>query len=172
VARALRQWMFQDWSANVEGKSRFILAWFRLAQVCRKGTSPFPRPLERLIDRTYRWFTCWFMATEIHPDVEVGSGVRIFHCHSIVLNPASRLGVGCTLRAGVCLGTVTNQRGEEGPAPCCGDGVDLGVGVLVIGPVTLGSGARVGAGAVVVSDVPDGATAVGNPARVLERSAA
>jgi putative colanic acid biosynthesis acetyltransferase WcaB len=163
--------VLQDWAANPEGKSRFVLAWFRLAQRCRRGRTPLPRPVERLVDRGYRTFTAWFMATEIHTDVEAGPGCAIFHCHNVVLNPGARLGAGCVLRAGVCLGVKRLADGSDSAAPVLGDRVDLGVGVLVIGPVTIGDGARVGAGAVVVRDLPAGVTAVGNPARVLAPAA-
>ncbi len=167
MTRPLREWVLQDWAVNPEGKSRFVLAWFRLAQRCRRGQTPLPRPAERLVDRSYRTFTAWFMATEIHPDVEAGPNCAIFHCHNVVLNPGTRLGAGCTLRAGVCLGNKQLPGGGDSAPPVLGDGVDLGVGALVIGPVAIGDRARIGAGAVVVRDVPAGATAVGNPARLL-----
>ena len=126
-----------------------------------------PRPLERLLDRAYRWFTAWFLATEIHPDVVAGPGLIVYHCHGVVLNPGARLGAGCTLRAGVVLGNAPGKARNGAGRPVLGDRVDVGAGALVIGPVMVGDGARVGAGAVVVRDVPAGATAVGNPARIL-----
>ncbi|MEA2293671.1 MAG: serine O-acetyltransferase [Solirubrobacteraceae bacterium] len=167
VRTGLRDWIHQDVAANTEGKSRFVLRGFRLAQRARAGSTPLPRPLERLIDRGYRDLTGWFMATELHPDVQAGPGLRIFHCHNVVLNPGARLGARCTLRTGVCLGNLTDRDGSESGSPELGDEVDVGAGALILGPVRVGHRARIGAGAVVVRDVPDGATAVGNPARIL-----
>ena len=163
----LGQWVRQDAAANPEGKSRFILRWYRLAQRCRAGRTALPRPLERVVDRAYRGVSGWLLATEIHPDVIAGPGLAIFHCHGVVLNPGARLGRDCTLRTGVCLGNKRLPDGSDSAAPTLGDGVDVGVGALIVGPVTVGDGARIGAGAVVVKDVPAGATVVGNPARVL-----
>jgi putative colanic acid biosynthesis acetyltransferase WcaB len=159
--------VLQDWAANTEGKSRFVLAWYRLAQACRQGRTPAPRALERVVDRAYRWFTTWFLATEIHPDVESGPGLVVYHCHAVVLNPGTRLGTGCVLRAGVCLGTVEGKADGDRVAPSLGDGVDVGVAAVIVGPLTIGDRARIGAGAVVVRDVPPGRTVVGNPARLL-----
>ena len=161
----LRAWVRQDLDANTEGKSRFVLRWFRLAQRARAGQTPLPRPVERAIDRSYRAVTAWVMSTELHPDVVAGPGLRIFHCHAVVLNPGTRLGARCTLRAGVVLGNAVDRDGTESAAPVLGDEVAVGAGALVLGPVTVGDGARIGAGAVVVRDVPAGATVVGNPAR-------
>jgi putative colanic acid biosynthesis acetyltransferase WcaB len=158
-----RQRIFQDWSVNPEGKSQFVLAFFRLAQMARWGQTPLPRLLERVIDRSYRWFVPWFLAADIHPDCEIGPGLSVFHMHAVVINPAVRIGARCTLRASTCLGTIPREDGDS-DAPVVGDDVDVGVGALIIGPVTVGDGARIGAGAVVVRDVAPGSVAAGNPA--------
>lgn len=163
----LRNAMFQDWSANVEGKSRFILAWFRLSHLCRRRETPFPRVLERAIDRLYRIVTTWVLGSELHPDVQAGAGLCIYHCQNVVLHPNVVLGARCVLRAGVCIGAKTLADGTAGPAPRLGDDVDVGVGALIIGDIVVGRSCRVGAGSVVVKDVPSGATVAGNPARLL-----
>jgi serine acetyltransferase len=137
-------------------------------QRCRAGDTGLPRTLERLLDRSYRMTSEWIMGIDLHPEVQAGPGLTIFHCHNVVLHPQARLGAGCVLRAGVCLGTTRRADGLDSAAPVLGDRVDVGVGALVVGPLRVGDGARIGAGAVVLRDVPHGATAVGNPARVIE----
>lgn len=161
----LPRFVFQDWSANVEGKSRFVVAWFRLAHLCRRGETPWPRVIEKVIDRSYRIVTTWFLSAELHPDVIAGPGLCIFHCHNVVLHPTTVIGDRCVLRAGVCLGTKTLPDGTTSGAPRLGDGVDVGVGAIIIGDITVGDACRIGAGAVVVKDVAPGITVVGNPAR-------
>ncbi|MDX6636632.1 MAG: serine O-acetyltransferase, partial [Solirubrobacterales bacterium] len=78
-----------------------------------------------------------------------------------------RIGAGCTLRQGVTIG----NRVDGGPVPALGDQVELGAYAQVLGGVRIGDGCRIGALSVVLDDVPDGATAVGAPARVIERAA-
>lgn len=95
--------------------------------------------------------------------VSVGPGLRIWHFGGIFINPDTVIGAGCTLRQGVTLG----NRVADGPCPTLEDGVELGAYAQVLGGVRLGAGCRVGAMSVVLSDVPPGRTAVGNPARVL-----
>jgi serine acetyltransferase len=164
---SFRDRVLQDWGCNPEGKSRVLLAWYRLAHLCRRTETPFPRLLERIIDRLYRMMTSWVLGAEIHPDVSAGPRLRMYHAHNIVLHPDVVVGSDCVLRAGVCIGTTTDSNGVSGPAPRIGDHVDIGVGALVIGDVAIGDRVRIGAGAVVVKDVPADVTVAGNPARVL-----
>jgi len=96
-------------------------------------------------------------------ECHVGPGLRIWHFGGIFINPASVIGANCTVRQGVTLG----NRVEHGPCPVLEDGVELGAYAQVLGGVRLGAGSKVGAMAVVLEDVPPGATAVGNPARIL-----
>lgn len=96
-------------------------------------------------------------------ECRIGPGLRIWHFGGIFVHPAAVIGANCTLRQGVTLG----NRVEDGPCPVLEDGVELGAYAQVLGGVRLGAGCKVGAMAVVLSDVPPGATAVGNPARVL-----
>lgn len=138
-----------------------------MAQRCRTGGTRLPRTLERVVDRGYRTTTEWLLGIDLHPDVQAGPGLTIYHCHNVVLHPRARLGARCILRAGVCVGSSRTPGGVESAVPVLGDDVEVGVGALVIGPVTVGDRARIGAGAVVVRDVPHDTTAVGNPARVL-----
>jgi serine O-acetyltransferase len=103
------------------------------------------------------------IATGIHlpASAEVGPGLYIGHFGGIVVHPETRMGARCSLSQGVTLGVLGG--GRRG-APTLGDGVYLGAGAKVLGPVTIGDEAKVGANAVVVRDVPPRATAVGVPA--------
>lgn len=96
---------------------------------------------------------------------EIGRGLRIWHFGCIFINDASVIGENCTLRQGVTIG----NRHEDGACPTLGDNVELGAFAQILGGVKIGSGARIGAMAVVLTDVPDGATAVGQPARIIPR---
>jgi serine O-acetyltransferase len=102
----------------------------------------------------------------IGPETEIGPGVLFMHFGGVWINPDSVIGSDCTIFQQV---TIT-PGGREG-APRIGDRVVLMAGAKVLGGVTIGDGARVGANAVVIEDVPAGALAVGNPARVIEPGA-
>jgi serine O-acetyltransferase len=99
----------------------------------------------------------------ISKEISVGGGLRIHHFGGIFVAGGVRIGSDCTLRQGVTIG----ERVEDGPVPTLGDGVELGAYAQILGGVTIGDGARVGAMSVVLQDVPAGATAVGNPARIV-----
>ncbi|MDD3935998.1 serine O-acetyltransferase [Rhodoferax sp.] len=97
-------------------------------------------------------------------NAQIGGGLRIHHFGNIFINPGVRLGTHCTLRQGVTLG----NRTDGGPVPFVGDNVDFGAYAQVFGDVRIGNNCKVGAMAVVLRDVPDGCTAVGNPARIVK----
>lgn len=92
---------------------------------------------------------------------EFGPGLIILHSLGLVINKAVRGGVNVVLEGGVTLGA------ERGISPVLGDHVFVGTGAKVLGGVRVGNRVRIGANAVVVKDVPDDATAVGVPARVV-----
>jgi serine O-acetyltransferase len=117
-----------------------------------------------------RWlshFARWFTGIEIHPGASIGRRFFIDHGMGVVIGETSVIGDDCTLYHGVTLGGTSWDKGKRHPT--LGNGVVIGAGAKVLGPVRLGAGARVGSNAVVVKDVPDGATAVGIPARILEQ---
>ena len=93
----------------------------------------------------------------------IGGGLRIWHFGGVFIHPAVVIGRNCTLRQGVTIG----NRHEGGPVPVVGDDVEFGAYAQVLGGVRIGNGCRIGALSVVLCDVPDGATAVGCPARVV-----
>jgi serine O-acetyltransferase len=104
---------------------------------------------------------------EIHPGATIGRGVFIDHGMGVVIGETAEIGDGCTIYQGVTLGGTSLTRGEK-RHPTLGKGVIVGANAQVLGGFTVGDGARVGSGAVVVKPVPAGATAVGNPARILQ----
>lgn len=93
----------------------------------------------------------------------IGPGLRIWHFGGIFLHPDVVIGANCTLRQGVTIG----NRYEDGPVPVIGDNVEFGAYAQVLGGVHVGNHCRIGALSVVLCDVPDGATAVGSPARII-----
>ncbi|MFM9972520.1 MAG: serine O-acetyltransferase [Burkholderiales bacterium] len=102
---------------------------------------------------------------EIHPGATIGRRVFIDHGMGVVIGETAEIGDDCTLYHGVTLGGTSWQRGKRHPTLL--SGVVVGAGAKVIGPIVIGEGAKIGSNAVVVKDVPPGATAVGIPARVI-----
>lgn len=96
-------------------------------------------------------------------EATIGPGLRIHHFGNIFIHPEARIGANCTLRQGVTIG----NRHVDGPVPIIGDDVEFGAYAQVLGGVRIGNGCRIGAMSVVLCDVPDGATAVGVPARIV-----
>jgi serine O-acetyltransferase len=93
----------------------------------------------------------------------IGPGLRIWHFGNIFIHPEAVLGANCTLRQGVTIG----NRHTDGPVPHIGDNVEFGAYAQVLGGVRIGNNCRIGAMSVVLNDMPDGATAVGAPARII-----
>jgi serine O-acetyltransferase len=102
---------------------------------------------------------------EIHPGARIGEGVFIDHGMGVVIGETASIGDNVTLYQGVTLGGTGKQRGKRHPT--VEDNVVLGVGASVLGAVTIGEGSRVGAGSLVLKDVPPHTTAVGAPARAV-----
>jgi serine O-acetyltransferase len=107
----------------------------------------------------------WLTGIEIHPGATIGRRVFIDHGMGIVVGETAVIGDDCTLYHGVTLGGTSWHKGKRHPT--LGRGVVIGAGAKVLGPVEVGDGAKIGSNAVVVRDVPAGATAVGIPARVV-----
>lgn len=111
-------------------------------------------------------FARWFTGIEIHPGASIGRRVFIDHGMGVVVGETAIVGDDCTLYHGVTLGGTSWNKGKRHPT--LEAGVIIGAGAKILGPITLGPGAKVGSNAVVVKDVPAGATAIGIPARILD----
>jgi serine O-acetyltransferase len=112
----------------------------------------------------------WLTGIEIHPGATIGRRVFIDHGMGIVIGETAEIGDDCTLYHGVTLGGTSWNAGKRHPT--LGKGVVIGAGAKILGPINVGDGAKIGSNAVVVRDVPPGATAVGIPARVLDAGVA
>ena len=108
----------------------------------------------------------WLTGIEIHPGATIGRRVFIDHGMGVVIGETAVIGDDCTLYHGVTLGGTSWNKGKRHPT--LENGVVIGAGAKVLGPITVGAGAKIGSNAVVVKDVPANATAVGIPARILE----
>lgn len=102
---------------------------------------------------------------EIHPGACIGKGLLIDHGMGVVIGETAVIGDNCTIYQGVTLGGTGKDTGKRHPT--IGNNVMIGSGAKVLGPFTVGDGAKIAAGAVVLDAVPEGATAVGVPARMI-----
>jgi serine O-acetyltransferase len=115
-------------------------------------------------------FSRWVTGIEIHPGAKLGQRVFFDHGMGIVIGETAEIGDGCTIYHGVTLGGTSLYKGAK-RHPTLGKDVVVGAGAKVLGGFTVGDGAKVGSNAVVTKPVPEGATAVGNPARIIQENA-
>ncbi|MEG1606165.1 MAG: serine O-acetyltransferase [Clostridia bacterium] len=120
--------------------------------------------LARLISQRTRKLT----GIEIHPGAVIGDGLFIDHGMGVVIGETTEIGRNVTLYQGVTLGGTGKDVGKRHPT--LGDNVVVGAGARVLGPFKVGDGVKIGASAVVLKAVPDYATVVGNPGRIVRRS--
>ena len=152
-----------DWSREASRKGAWEPAKFLLASL-----RDYQRARERGSRLGARWATLrhrfWSAVTgaDIPLNCKIAGGLLIPHPNGIVIHPDSEIGPNCLLFQQVTIGST------EAGIPRLGGHVDVGAGARIIGPVTIGDHARIGANAVVTTDVPPGATAVGIPARIVE----
>lgn len=130
------------------------------------------RVTHRLWRANFRWlarwlahWSRWFTGIEIHPGATIGRRVFIDHGMGVVIGETAIIGDDCTLYHGVTLGGTSWNKGKRHPT--LGRGVVIGAGAKVLGPILIADEAKIGSNAVVVRDIPAGATAVGIPARVV-----
>ncbi|MBE6071538.1 MAG: serine O-acetyltransferase [Clostridium butyricum] len=111
--------------------------------------------LARLISQLSRFFT----GIEIHPGAKIGKGLFIDHGMGVVIGETAEVGDNVTIYHGVTLGGTGKHKGKRHPT--IGDNVLIGTGAKILGPITVGNNAKIGANSVVLHNVPEGATAVG-----------
>jgi serine O-acetyltransferase len=116
----------------------------------------------RLVSHVNRLLT----GIEIHPGAQIGRRVFIDHGMGVVIGETAEVGDDCLLYQGVVLGGTSNTK--EKRHPTLHRGVTVGSHACILGPIEIGAGARVGAGSVVVKPVPDEATVVGVPGRIVQ----
>lgn len=119
--------------------------------------------LGRFISHVARSFT----GIEIHPGATIGRRVFIDHGFGVVIGETAEVGDDCTIYQGVTLGGTSLNKAKRHPT--LGRGVIISAGAKILGGFTIGEGAKVGANAVVVKEVPPGVTAVGIPARIIQK---
>ncbi|MGM0594561.1 MAG: serine O-acetyltransferase [Pseudomonadota bacterium] len=122
------------------------------------------RWLARMLSGISRWLT----GIEIHPGATIGRRFFIDHGMGVVIGETAVIGDDCTIYHGVTLGGTSWKKGKRHPT--LGSDVVVGAGAKVLGPITIGNGARIGSNAVVVKSIPDLTTVVGVPGRIVKRA--
>ena len=134
------------------------LMWYRLARF-------FHRIKLKLIARMISQFARFLTGIEIHPAAKIEGGVFIDHGSGVVIGETAEVHKGTVIYQGVTLGGTGKERGKRHPTIM--ENVTLSAGAKVLGGFTVGKGAKIGAGAVVLKEVPPYATVVGIPARIV-----
>ena len=152
----------RDPAARGVGSLEILAAWpgvhallaHRLAHALHHAQVPL---MPRMIAAVARSVT----GIEIHPAAEIGDGFFIDHGMGVVIGETAEIGADVTLYQGVTLGGTGFQTGKRHPT--VQDNVTIGSGAKLLGPITIGHGAKIGANSVVIHDVPPNSTVVGNP---------
>lgn len=119
----------------------------------------------RLVARIISQLAKFLTGVEIHPAAKIGTGVVIDHGEGVVIGETAEVGNNVLIYQGVTLGGTGKDKGKRHPTVC--DNVMISAGAKVLGPFTVGKGAKIGAGSIVLKEVPPNATVVGVPGRVV-----
>lgn len=156
--------MQRDPAARSKAEVFFLYSGFKALRSYRKSNWLFKHNhkfLARFVSQRSRHKT----GIEIHPGATIGKGLFIDHGMGVVIGETTIIGDNCTIYQNVTLGGTGKEHGKRHPT--LGNNVLVGSGAKVLGPFKVGDNARIAAGAVVLDEVPSGATAVGVPARIV-----
>lgn len=120
--------------------------------------------LARAFSRVRLWWWNWFAGSYVLPGARIGRNVMLPHPNGVVIHQRAVIGDDCMIMQQVTIGEI-----DAGPVPILGNNVYVGAGAKILGNVTVGDGAAIGANAVVLKDVPAGWVAVGIPAVARRR---
>ncbi|RKF51035.1 serine O-acetyltransferase [Paraburkholderia fungorum] len=156
----------EDYRCNAFIKTRCVVIFFRIANylACR---SRLTLVLGAPVILLYIFMCDWLMGIEIPVKTQIGKGLTLYHGTGLVINGYCVMGDYCVVRHGVTIGNTILADGTNSGVPVIGDRVEFGAHSVALGDIRIGDGARIGAGAVLLCNVPDGAIAVGVPARVM-----
>ena len=118
--------------------------------------------LGRFVSHVSRFLT----GIEIHPGAKIGTGLFIDHGMGVVIGETAEIGENCLLYQGVTLGGTSLNKGKRHPT--LGNNVLVGVGAKILGPFKVGDNSKIGAGSVVISEVPPNSTVVGIPGKIVQ----
>lgn len=133
------------------------------------------RRAHRLYEKGHYFWARWISqraarksGIEIHPGAQIGKGLFIDHGSGVIIGETTIIGDNCTLYQGVTLGGTGKEQGKRHPT--LGNNVMVSAGAKVLGSFKVGDNSKIGAGAVVIKEVPDNATVVGVPGRVVKHN--
>ena len=157
-----------DWSREAKPRmawqpGRSLLASIRAYQRWSGSRAPGHVCMRKLASLRHRFWSI-VSGADIPLGSRIAGGLLLPHPNGVVIHPEAEVGPNCIIFQQVTLGVA------DGGAPRLAGHVDVGAGAKLIGAINIGAHARIGANAVVLHDVPDGATAVGVPARILTRN--
>ncbi|MBH8566039.1 serine acetyltransferase [Nostoc sp. CENA67] len=161
-------YLLQDWQINQDTsfKSRLVLVMFRLNKIVINF--PFVgQKISKLYCLFYQFIVEYILGIELPWDTKIGSNLKLIHGYGLVVNHETVIGANCTLRHSTTIGNKKLPDGSISASPQIGNNVDIGSNVVIIGPIKLGDNAVIGAGSVVVKDVPQSAVVAGNPAKII-----
>lgn len=119
-----------------------------------------------ILPRLVNYLTRMLTGIDIHPGAKISSGIMIDHGMGVVIGETAEIGKGCLIYQGVTLGGTGKESGKRHPT--LKENVVIGSGAKILGNIVLGNNVRIGAGSVVMRDVPDNCTVVGIPGRVVK----
>lgn len=143
---------------------RAVLASKAIAYRWRRSKNRVVRVAGMGMSVAYRAVSLYVLGFDIPSSTRIDGQIHIHHTHGLVVSDNATLAAGVQLRQNTTIGSRT----AGGPSPILETGADIGANSVILGGIRIGKDAIVGAGSVVISDVPAGAVAVGNPARILE----
>ncbi len=154
----------QTYGGNWSCQGFWVMIVYRFGRWRYTISTPFVRKLFSLIYKILFKLVQIVTGIELPCEVAVGPNLRIDHFGGIIISGFASFGANCVIRNNVTIGL---RRTDQPAAPRIGNNVDIGVGAVVLGDITIGDNVKIGANAVVLIDVPDNAVAVGVPARII-----